>query len=63
MNFNTGNRIRIIYKSECSYGEIDTNDFIFELIFPLQQPPIDVLKEDDHAGQTYNPYNDTWSWL
>lgn len=21
------------------------------------------IKEEEHSGQIYNPYNDTWSWL
>lgn len=38
-------------------------DHVIELLYPTQQLSTDLLKEDDHAGQHYNQYNDTWTWL
>jgi hypothetical protein len=46
-----------IDKNHSSYYSAEGHYFYSEAVI------IKNIKEEDHSGQIYNPYNDTWSWL
>lgn len=46
-----------------SYGSWFFEEIELELLYPVKQLSVDLLKEDDNSGRVYNPITDTWSWL
>ena len=45
------------YRIQDNDGSISCGMNVVDLNF------LELIEQDDHSGQTYNAYTDTWSWL